>query len=292
MLMEEVGRATRRINLLLWHPIRFYILMLSLLFVPFGNSYAQVDPSQKPEGNKGKFYCYWGWNRSWYTKSTISFIGGNYDFTLKRVVANDRQTPFDFKTYFNPVTLTIPQYNVRLGYFIKDKYSVSIGTDHMKYVVKANQVVKISGHIKGSGTKYDGSYADNDIAITEDFLKLEHTDGLNYANIDYRRHDQISTYKKIKFNLNEGVGLGIMLPRTDATLLSKVRHDAFHLAGWGVSGVVAANIEFWRVFFIQSELKAGYINMPDIRTTSSDADKASQQFFFTQFNVLFGVHLD
>lgn len=265
--------------------ITFSILLLTLV-----NSSAQSALSPNPTGTYGKYYFYWGWNRARYTTSNIRFSSGSYDFTLKNVVAKDRQTPFDFKTYFNPVTLTIPQYNLRLGYFIKDKYSISIGTDHMKYVVQANQIVKISGNIKDSGTKYDGNYTENDIAITGDFLKFEHTDGLNYANIDYRRHDQITNYKNIKLNLSEGIGLGILLPRTDATLLNKERHDAFHLSGFGVSSVVAANIEFWQVLFIQSEFKAGYINMPDIRTTSSDADKASQQFFFTQFNVLFGVH--
>ena len=32
--------------------------------------------------------------------------------------------------------------------------------------------------------------------------------------------------------------------------------------------------------------------MPDIRTTMSKADKASQSFFFSQLNIVFGVKIN
>jgi len=87
------------------------------------------------------------------------------------------------------------------------------------------------------------------------------------------------------------LALGALLPKTNATLLNNERHDDFHLAGYGISAVVAVNITFYEVFFIQSELKGGYINMPDIRTTMSKADRASQSFFFSQLNIVFGVNI-
>ena len=79
------------------------------------------------------------------------------------------------------------------------------------------------------------------------------------------------------------------MPKTNSTLLNNERHDDFHLAGYGISAVVAINISFYEVFFIQSELKGGYINMPDIRTTMDKADRASQSFLFSQLNMVFGV---
>jgi hypothetical protein len=36
-------------------------------------------------------------------------------------------------------------------------------------------------------------------------------------------------------------------------------------------------------------MKAGVINMPDIRTTSSSSDHAHQQFMFYQNNIVFGA---
>lgn len=256
------------------------------------SGYSQSQSAPEPIHHKGKLYFYWGWNRGWFSKSDIHFKGPEYDFTLKKVVAKDRPSEFDVNTYFNPAHLSIPQFNFRVGYFIKDHYSVSFGIDHMKYVVQPEQVVKISGDISGTETIYDGTYSDNDITIKDDFLQFEHTNGLNYINVDFRRFDEIFTFHKISVNLTEGLESGILLPRTDATLLSNENYDEFHLAGYGVNLVAGVNITFLKSFFVQSELKGGFINMPDIRTTPSKADKASQNFFFTQFNFVFGATIN
>jgi len=261
-----------------------------LLFTTF-SLFAQEEPEVESEGNKGKIYFYWGWNRGGFSNSDITFSGSDYNFTLKEVVANDRPTSFDAKTYFAPGSATIPQYNFRIGYFITDNYNISFGIDHMKYIMKQDQTVKIDGEINNSGTIYDGTYSNDDIQLTEDFLQFEHTDGLNYANIAFRRFDEIYEIFKIKISLTEGLGVGILYPRTNTTLLNKERYDEFHLAGYGIDAVVGVNFSFLKYFFVQSELKGGYINMPDIRTTNSESDKASQDFFFSQIMVVFGASI-
>ncbi len=259
-------------------------LLLSLLISSFALS-QQKDRSQL----KGKFFSYWGWNRGLFTNSNIHFKGDNYKFTLHQAKALDKQSPFNFDVYFNPLKLSIPQYNFRLGYYITNKYNISIGQDHMKYVVTQNQIARISGDIN-NGSAYDGIYNNDNIKLTKDFLQLEHTDGLNYANIALGRTDLIkSVYEgKVKLNLVENFGLGLLVPRTDATLLNYKRHDKFHLAGYGTNLMLGANITLWDVFFIQSEFKGGFINLPWIRTTFDKADSAKQNFFFFQRNILFG----
>jgi len=126
------------------------------------------------------------------------------------------------------------------------------------------------------------------VLLTEEFLTYEHTDGLNYVNTEFSRHDDISAIFKIgntdKFQINvtEGVGFGLLYPKTNTTLLGKERHDDFHVSGFGTSLKAGLNITFFKHFYIQGELKGGYINMQDIRTTQSTEDKASQDFFFLQ----------
>ncbi|MBI1836377.1 MAG: hypothetical protein HYR91_03830 [Flavobacteriia bacterium] len=241
---------------------------------------------------KGSFFFYWGWNHSAYSNSDIHFTGHNYDFTLYDVEAKDRQSAFDPKIYFNPATITIPQYNLRIGYYFHEKYSISLGADHMKYVMRDYQMATISGHIENSGTGYDGVYDKQAFMIKPDFLKFEHTDGLNYLNSEVRRHDKIYTYKKFKLNLSEGLGAGFLYPRTNTTLMHNARYDQFHVAGFGLGAVAALNIEIYDRFYIQTELKVGYINMPSIRTTMYIADKAKQAFTFIQSNVVFGMNLN
>jgi len=159
----------------------------------------------------------------------------------------------------------------------------------MKYVMDANQTVKISGEINGTNTIFDGSYNDDDIVLTEDFLTFEHTDGLNYINVEFRRFDEIFNLNHVKINLTEGLGAGFLFPKTNTKLLNYERYDKFHITGYGFSAVVGLNLAIYKHFFIQSELKGGFINMPNIRTTISDLDKAEQSFFFSQVNIVFGA---
>jgi len=229
----------------------------------------------------------WGWNRAWYSDSDIHFSGDNYDFTLDNVIAKDRQTKFDLAIYFHPKWITIPQTNFRLGYFIKHNYEISLGVDHMKYVVQQNQEVVINGELN-NGTTYDGTYQNDSINIKKGFLEFEHTDGLNYINFEARRFDKVFSYKNINLNITEGLGFGFLLPRTNTTLLNKERYDQFNLAGYGINSVLGLNINY-KIYFIQSELKGGFINMPNIRTTNNSSDKASQHFSYVQANFLVGV---
>jgi len=268
-------------------------LLLVLFFLSISPFFSQESQEIKVENNnKNTFYFYWGWNRGWFSNSDISFTGENYNFTLHKVKATDRPTAFDASVYFHPGLVTIPQYNFRFGYFIKENYTISFGIDHMKYVMTNSQSVKISGEINNSNTPYDGVYDSNDFVVSEDFLKFEHTDGLNFVNIECRRFDKIFEYKKVNINITEGIGLGVLYPKTNATLMNYNRYDDFNFAGFGLLTVLGLNIKFYNKFFLQSELKGGFINMPNIRTTMNDVDRAKQSFLFAQFNWLFGMSFD
>ena len=257
---------------------------------------AQTD-STKPKftsHNKGKIFISWGGNRDSFTKSDITFKGKDYNFTLDNVAAHDKPKGWHID-YINPSRLTIPQTNFRLGYFINNHYCIAISLDHMKYVIYQDRAVKIDGYYPNVGS-FDEliSARPNEILLTEKFLKFEHTDGLNYVHTEFSRQDDISTIfkianiDKIQINLTEGVGFGLLYPKTNATLLGKPRHDDFHVSGYGTSLKAGVNLTFFKFFYIQGELKGGYINMQDIRTTESADDKASQNFFFFQRIIQFG----
>lgn len=268
--------------------MRIILLTAALLFSVTSSLHAQLVKDNFYK--KGRFFIYWGWNRAAYSKSDIHFWGNNYNFTLHDTPAKDRQSPFSTRLYLNPSTMTIPQYNFRIGYFFNDHYNISFGADHMKYVMQNYYTVKMDGYIHDSGTKYDGYYSNADMVLAEDFLLFEHTDGLNYENFEVRRFDVVLGRKNISLAFNEGFGVGFLLPKTNATLLNNERNDEFHLAGYGVSTVLAANLTFFQYFFVQMEWKGGFINMPNIRTTKYTSDQASQHFWFSQYNMVFGAN--
>ncbi|MDO3694633.1 hypothetical protein QVZ41_07215 [Wenyingzhuangia sp. chi5] len=262
-----------------------------LLLIVVATSAVQAQETEFK--NKGKFYAYWGWNRAAYTQSDIHFKGPDYDFTLTDVVAKDRQTPFSVDKYINPANISIPQTNYGIGYFFNEHYSVFVGVDHMKYVTVQNQYMTIDGTIGASYPNYQGTYNGDVIQETDDFLKFEHTDGLNYIHVSLNRFDDISSNfgihsENFVINLTEGIGAGILMPRTNVTLLGKERHDDFHVSGYGISAQMGFNFVIYKYFFIQTDVRGGYINMPDIRTTYDKADSASQDFIYMQAAVMLG----
>ena len=268
------------------HPF----LMVVLTFCVFSQYTFSQETVENPEKytarNKGKFYIFWGGNRESYSKSDIRFKGADYDFTLHNVSAHDKPKGFHID-YFNPARMTIPQTNLRIGYFISDHYNISIGFDHMKYVMYNDRRVNYSGYYPNAGS-YNENPADGQLTLDEDFLLFEHTDGLNYVNTEISRVDDISKLfrindtDKIQVNITEGLGGGFLYPKTNTTLLGKDRYDEFNIAGYGLSAKVGLNVTFFKHFFIQTELKGGYIEMNNIRTTQDKADSAEQNFWFLQ----------
>ncbi|HEA30512.1 MAG TPA: hypothetical protein ENH91_11035 [Leeuwenhoekiella sp.] len=249
------------------------------------------------QNNKGKFFVYWGWNRAHYSSSDIHFTGSDYDFTVHDAPAHDKPLKLSYNDYFRPDRVTIPQTNVRIGYFFSNHYAVSLGIDHMKYVLTNGRTAAISGNINvtGEASIYNGTYDRTPTLLSKDFIQFEHTDGLNYVNAEIARYDDIAKLfgwnwntDIVQLNITEAIGAGALVPKTNATILNRERHDDFHLSGFGISAKAGLNLTFLKHFFIQADIKQGYINMQDIRTTQSSSDKASQHFTFTEQTISFG----
>lgn len=272
-----------------------FLLALVVFTAICTNTSAQNDSIKKDRytaHNKGKFTVSWGGNRDKFSKSDIRFTGDNYNFIIDNAVAHDKPKGWHID-YITPGRMTIPQTNFKLGYFISDHYSVSVGIDHMKYVMTQNQTANITGTI-GGNPPFNGTYNNTPTVLTEDFLMFEHTDGLNYVYTEIARQDDISKWfgikntDKFQVNINEGFGIGVLYPKTNTTLMGRERHDDYHISGYGTSVKAGINFTIFKYFTIEGVLKGGYINMQDIRTTASSKDRASQHFFFGETIISFG----
>ena len=223
---------------------------------------------------------------------SFMFPNEDYNFTLKDVKSIDKPKPFGIY-FFKLDEITIPQTNFRVGYFFHDHYNVALGVDHMKYVMRNDQTVRINGNINTGSEDYDGIYNNDDIFLDEDFLTFEHTDGLNYITVEVNRFDTVDNWigfsvKNIDINLTEGIGVGVLYPKTNTQILGNERYDEFHVAGFGMSAHLGLDVTFFKYFFIQYNFKAGYINMQDIRTTANKLDSAAQHFTFLENMWVFG----
>lgn len=243
--------------------------------------------AQKEPFSKGAISVFWGWNFSTYSKSDIHFKGNGYDFQLNNVIANDRPTKFTFSDYFGLGNITIPQVNYRVTYFVKDNLGLTLAMDHMKYVMDQNQTVDFQGYV--NDPTYAGMVNNGQVNLSDgQFLKFEHTDGLNYINIGAQKYKQLVNKKDLDLFWSYGGGLGALVPKSNITLIGNERSDRFHLAGFGLDLRTGLSLVAWKHVVIQVEGKYGYINLPDVKTTlNNKPDKASQDFMFGQVN--FGI---
>jgi hypothetical protein len=239
---------------------------------------------------KGEFFFSWGYNRSAYSKSDISFSGTGVDFTLDNVVAKDRPTPFNFEDYF--VQVTLPQFVVSGGYFFRDNWSISFGTDHMKYVVKEDQQVNVTGSIDSSASSlFAGNYSDQSMTLEAHFLRFEHTNGLNYINTGLEHYDVLWDAKKgaSKFTLVEGISLSMLYPRSDVDLFDVEGTNVFHVAGWGAALHLGFRFNILKNLYVFWNHKVGYIDLPDV-LCELNKYKAKQHFFFYQTALSLGYN--
>ena len=285
-----------------------YLLLSFLVFGYFANGQdvgatksdaVELGKSIFPNKNKrsfsrkGNFYGLWGYNNSWYKKSDIHFSGPGYNFVLKDVVAHDRQSPYKLK-YLAPANISIPQYNLRLGYFIKDNYSISIGWDHMKYVMDIPQKVKVSGYIDDEISDpnnpiltggYAGVYENYLLEVKEDMLTFEHTDGYNYASVEIERYDDIWVSKSQlrTLTMETGFGAGLIIPRSDVRFFGEGKNHMWNVAGYGASVKVGLKFYMNKGLFLQYTSKLGTSNLTTIRTTGRNKfDNASQKISYIE----------
>lgn len=236
---------------------------------------------------QGDFFIQVGFNWSSYGKSDINFDGPGYDFTLEDVKANDQ--PYKGSL----------QYNIHAGYFITDNYSLSLGYDHMKYVMKIPQQLIMSGVIEAQVSSpsfpsgpYAGNYNSQSINVTPELVTLEYTDGFNYINARIQRFDDIwvSVNARNSLALESGVGLGLIMPRADVKLFGVGMNNKLNVAGWGASAKAGLMFNFNKNIYFMASLEAGYANMDKIFTTGrNDFDKASQKLNFVQNTYLIGL---
>lgn len=243
-----------------------------------------------PAKRKTTCFVSWGYNREKFTRSSIHFSGPDYNFRLRKVFAEDRPSVFSLRSYFSTKDLSIPQYNFSAGIILRDQWIFSIGQDHMKYVVKPFSNAILDGYIHNN-TEFAGDYDHVHIQVIPRFLEYEHTDGLNYLHASAGKlHQWLSLGNgKLIASTLLGIHAGVLVPRSDVTLMRYNRNNTFHVAGYGLGLNAAVRITLLHYFFFRLEAKSGYIDLPNVLTRGIQyTDRASQAFGFLETIGAFG----
>ena len=259
-------------------------LFLSLDSATFAQELNQTD--------KGSFYFYWGYNRSAYTKSDLHLIGQGYDFTMKNMTASDNPEKLS-STYLDPKWLTVPQFNVRFGYFFKDKWAVTLGYDHMKYLMNHPQVLTLDGYIEpGISGLWSGTY-DNELTTAEyDHIYYENSNGLNYIRAELARYfDLLAVGENNWFRVRAqaAVATGLLFSVNDLNFNNQFDRSTSSVSGYAISVHPGLRLEFFNHVFLQTNLSAGFMHQVKVRTRPEDkASHAKQTYGYISPDLVLG----
>lgn len=271
------------------------VLLIGLFVLSTGDANAQYKRMKKKDSHsKGTLWGYWGYNRSIYTKSDIRFVGPGYDFTLAGARAHDNQAN-EFGTYINPATLTVPQFNIRLGYNFWENWSLSAGYDHMKYVFADQNEVFLSGKIDpnvDNVTNWSGTYNAEPVVTARKTFHYENSDGLNFLRLELTRIDRLlrlGDREQFVITSNLGLSLGGVLSYNDFTFAGSATVRTISMSGYGISAHISPRFEFFRHVFIQPIFTGGFMNQVRVKTRPNNASSyAKQKFGFMELSTVLG----
>jgi len=260
------------------------LILCSLTFPTF--TVAQNLTTESFAKNESKVYLFWGYNREFYSKSTINFKNtttDNYDFTLVNAEAVDRP---DFESIVGFSQLTVPQFNLHLGYLFGGKRNLGIefSWDHLKYLVKDNQVVRVQGQVRGEKI-------DKDTLVTPSFVHLQHTNGNNYMMLSLIKKLDIKRKKNIEVSALAKFGAGVLASYTISSVLGNDDYGHFRFHGFVIGGGIDLRVDFYRYVFLQAGIQAAYADYTTIELGADHVGRASHDFFSYQAMLGFGINI-
>ena len=270
------------------------IFCFFLIFTFQSTTFSQETKPDNSYHKKGSFAFHWGYNRSYYSKTNLHFTGPLYDFTVYDVKASDRQSKFGL-VYFNPTTITIPQYTIRLAYYLTDRFAVSAGLEHMKYVVNANQMTTISGVVTPAASeKYAGSYLNYPIQLTPDLLTFKHTNGFNVSTIEIEYLQPLFYLRKPKLRCywNTGAGGFWVVTKTDVRVFEDGQDNKFHVSGYTFTVKTGPRLEFRNLFYLAAEIKSGFASLPDVLIKNEAPEVGDHTVSFFEYYIAVGVNIN
>lgn len=294
-----MGTIYKKISLKLF----FYFLIVifntnNSVLAQFHSSYIDNDllaeNRKKPKNSmaRGTLFFYWGYNRSAYTKSNIHFSGNGYDFTLSGVRAKDRPAN-TLSEYVDPTKFTVPQFNFRIGYNFANYWNISLGYDHLKYVMIHGPEYLLNGAINnGVDANWSGTYNNQIVTTDESNFHYENTNGQNYIRGEITRVKNIVRNNRDNFTLTSllGFSTGVILSFNDFTFGGRKDTATTSLSGLGFSLHSGLRFEFFKHLFLQTNLNAGYLMQMHVKTRPQDYDAfAKQRFGYVEGNIVLGA---
>ena len=259
------------------------VVLLAIAFTTF-----KVQAQQKKKERKGEFYFSWGYNKEWYTNSSIHVVqpGLGNDYKFKSIEGHDHP---GWDEGLLHIALSIPQYNYRLGYIFDEKRGLGfeINFDHTKFIV-ANQ----NAHIVGT---MNNKHVDTIVAFNKTngyYYYLNN--GANFLLFNLTKRWHICKDEKSNFKLDGFAkgGIGPVIPHVENMLGytptgdSEVNKPHFQIGGWnmGIEGALRAT--FYNTVYLELANKVDFASYSGLKIYEGHA---RQNFGTYEFILSLGV---
>lgn len=252
----------------------FSSLIVILMFTCSLPIFAQGG-SSKGSNSKGTFFAQVGYNRSAYTKPNVQFKSNLYEYTLQNVSIKDNEESKSMGQFFSSSS---PQINVKLGYYIGNRWAITAGYNRYNTFFENNQPVGLEGTFSpGSNPIYSGGVNEN-INLSRDQYNLYQRQGMNYFAIGLQRNDYLYSSRNDKFGIQTviGVKFGGLFTKIDYTYEGKTNKAVTSFSGIGASLDVGLKFDFFRYLFLQIGLGGGVLGQNKIKISTNEGETAKQ----------------
>jgi hypothetical protein len=247
-------------------------------------SIAPVQAQNAPKKKKNQWYFSWGYNKEWYTRSTVRVKQDALDNDYQMVKVRAKDNPGWNEGLFSKA-LTIPQYNYRLGVFFNDRrdLGVEINFDHTKYIIRDGQMVHVKGKLSG-----------RNVDTTVNFSKSNGyyyylNNGANFLlfNIVKRWHFYDNKKQNIRMDFLGKAGIGPLVPHVENRLFGVANNPDFQLGGWNMGAEGALRSTFFKHVYLEFAGKLDYARYSHLHMAAGGSGR--QAFGTAEFILSLGI---
>src|SRR5690554_7731278 len=249
-----------------------------LLIIIFTSGIYPVFSQRKTKLNtngQGALFGQLGINRSFYSTANVEINSNNYNFTLENTSIKDNIQTKEESSLFSSES---PQISIKLGYFIKPKWALTLSFDRYNTFFENHQEVILDGTIApGSHLDYSGRYNES-INLTRNQFNIAQSRGVNYFSLGVQRNDMLYKSRKAEFAFHTvyRVKLGGLFTQLDYTFDDYTTQNISSLSGFGASAELGLRFEIIQHIFLQLGLSGGVLNQSNLKLTSNGSATGKQ----------------
>ncbi len=245
------------------------ILPVILLFL-FSLIELSAAAQNKKAERKKEFYFSWGYNKEWYTNSTVKInqpsLGNKYSFV--NIKGHDH--PGWDEGLFTKA-FTIPQYNYRIGLVVDKKRGIAfeINFDHTKFIF-ADQEARIKGTLNSKS-------ADTVVNFSQpNGFWYYLNNGANFLlfNVVKRWHWYADRKETIKIDFLGKAGIGPVIPHVENAFFGQKNKQGFQFGGWNIGAEAAIRTTFFNYVYLEYSNKIDYARYANLKIYEGTAKHA------------------